>query len=113
MLTCTGCGCKGEADTGEICPKGICIDCCTSARLDCDCWEIPCCDECDEQHAWLCPLGRCEACCDMTPCGCLAILARNETQVRMHGADDSDLESESSDEILLLPAETGVWNVTA
>jgi hypothetical protein len=39
----------------------------------------------------------------MTPCGCLAILARNETRARMHGTDDSDLESGSSDEVLLLP----------
>ena len=46
-------------------------------------------------------LGLCEACCNMTPCGCLAMLARNETHARMHGTGDRDLESESTDEMLL------------
>ena len=62
---------------------------------------MPYCDDCDEQHEWLCPLGRFEACCDMTPCGCLAMPARNETKARMHGTDDSDLESGLVDKMLL------------
>jgi hypothetical protein len=92
MLECTECKCKGKADTGEICLEGLCHEYCD--RTNCECWMMPYCDECGEQHEWLCPLGLCEACCDMTPCGCLAMLARNGTQARMHGAGDSDLESE-------------------
>ena len=59
MLECIACRCTGEADTGEICPDGLCHECCD--KLDCDCWMMPYCDDCDEQHDWLCPLGRCEA----------------------------------------------------
>ena len=99
ILECTACKCKGETDTGEICLDGLCHECCD--RLNCECWLMSYWDECGEQHEWMCPLWRCEACCDMSPYDCVAMLARNETQARMREVDDSDMEAEPADELLL------------
>ena len=88
MLKCNECGAEGEADTGEICPRGLCCPCCD--RLLRERWdtEMQQCAECgcdresmaelfgeagyDSGGDWLCLQGKCEpyACCEMTGCGC-------------------------------------------